>query len=115
MIQRTNTILYCERWVETVSFYRDLLALSISHENDWFVEFELGGSAYLSVANAARATVSSSHGDGITLSWEVDDLVAARENLQLKDVETTSIQAKWGAQVFYFHDPEGHRLEFWAA
>ncbi len=113
MIRRMNTILYCERWEATVAFYRDLLALSVAHERDWFVEFKLGERAYLSIANAARATIASARGDGITLSWQVDDLAAARQMLQNSGIDCTPIRTKWGAQLCYFHDPEGHRLELW--
>ncbi len=113
MIQRTNTILYCENWVETVAFYRDTLRLPIETENEWFVEFQLGATAFLSVANEARATIKTAHGLGLTLAWQVDDVEKWRTSLVEKGVTCTPLKSKWGAVVTYFYDPEGHRIELW--
>ena len=112
-VHRHNTILYCQQWEATVRFYRDLLRLPVTFANDWFVEFRLTESAYVSIANAARATIQAAHGTGITLSWQVADIEEARLQLQSAGVDTTSIKAKWGARVLYLHDPEGHRIELW--
>ncbi|MCA9983018.1 MAG: VOC family protein [Anaerolineales bacterium] len=113
-IRQTNTILYCTQWAATVAFYRDRLGLPIRFANDWFVEFQLTEQAYLSIANAARATVDAVAGQGITLAWQLSNLDAARQLLLAEGVSVTAIQQKWGARVCYFHDPEGHRLELWA-
>ena len=113
MIQRTNTILYCQKWLETVAFYRDTLALPIAFENDWFVEFKLGEAGFLSVANEARATVKTAHGLGLTLAWQVDDVDNWRTILIANGVDCTPTKIKWGAKATYFHDPEGHRIELW--
>lgn len=113
IIERTNTILYCHHWAETVTFYRNILQFSITHQTDWFVEFQLTDNAYLSIADTRRATIESVAGQGITLSWQVADIDAAHDNLHQQGIKTTSIQRKWGARLFYLHDPEGHRIEFW--
>lgn len=112
-IQRNNTILYCQQWDATACFYRDRLGLPVTFANDWFVEFRLMDGAFLSIANAARATIQPAHGRGITLSWQVEDIEAAHEQLQNGGIEVTPIKVKWGARVLYFHDPEGHRIELW--
>jgi len=112
-IHQTNTILYCRQWTNTVAFYRDLLQFSISHQNDWFVEFRLTSQSYLSVADAERATIKSADGQGITLTWRVDDIHHLHRDLQTKGITVTPIKPKWGAHVFYIHDPEGHRIELW--
>lgn len=114
-VQRTNTILYCANWATTVTFYRDQLGLSITHATDWFVEFQVGAESYLSIADSARATIRPANGAGITLSWRVTDLVALQERLNARGIATTPLKQKWGAQVLYFHDPEGHRIELWEA
>lgn len=114
-LKRSNTILYCTAWAATVAFYRDQIGLPITHANDWFVEFQLGAESFLSVADQARATISSSHGAGITLSWQVDDIATAQHSLQAAGIESSPIKLRWGAQVLYFHDPERHRIELWAA
>ena len=117
--RRTNTILYCRQWDATVTFYRATLGLLVSYANDWFVEFALHDSphdngAYLSVANAARASITAVEGQGITLAWQVDDLAAVRSQLVAAGVEVTPIRRRWGAWVCYCRDPEGHRIELWA-
>ena len=112
-IGRTNTILYCDKWVETVTFYRDILKFPINHQKDWFIEFRLASHTYLSVADANRASIDSVGGQGITLSWQVDDLHQMRDYLQYQQVTTSPIKTIWGALSFYVHDPEGHRIEFW--
>ena len=77
-IERTNTVLYCERWSETVAFYRSVMGLGVAFENDWFVEFELTASAFLSIADSSRATIAAVQGQGITLTWQVPELGVAR-------------------------------------
>lgn len=112
-LQRTNTILYCRYWMETVHFYKKHLCFPVSFENDWFVEFQLTSTSFLSVANSARATIADVQGQGVTLTWEVTDLEDAKEHLEMQGITTTPIQRRWGALAFYCTDPEGHRLEFW--
>lgn len=112
-IQQTNTILYCDDWAAAVAFYRDILHFSINYQNDWFVEFQLTAQSYLSVADASRATIDSVNGQGITLAWQVDDMQRVYADLQEQGITVTPIQQKWGAHLFYIHDPEGHRIEFW--
>lgn len=113
-IHRTNTILYCRQWQGTVAFYRDLLDLRVNHATDWLVEFELAKNQFISIADAARSSIPSVNGMGITLSWQVADLEEAHRNLQHRGIETGPILLRWDAQVFYFHDPEGHRIELWS-
>ena len=112
-IKRINTILYCRNWEATVRFYRDILNFTIQHETEWFVEFHLMDDTYLSIANAASASVKSAEGDGITLSWQVEDVESAHRRLQQLGVTTSPIKHIWGARAFYFYDPEGHRVELW--
>ena len=74
MIVIANTILYCGKWEETVRFYRDHLKLPVNFATDWFVEFTLNAMSRLSIADERRASIKSSHGNGITLSWEIKSL-----------------------------------------
>ena len=110
-----NTILYCRRWRETVDFYRHGLGLGVNFECDWFVEFRLGGAANLSIADERRASVNSVAGQGVTLALQVDDIDAAWRHLHDKGLQPGPVNDHaWGARVFYFFDPEGHRLEIWS-
>jgi catechol 2,3-dioxygenase-like lactoylglutathione lyase family enzyme len=111
----TNTIVYCRRWQETVHFYRDLLRLPVTFATDWFVEFQLTATAHVSVADESRARIKSSAGRGLTLAWQVEDIEGTWRQLQERGITPGPIAAHaWGAQVFYFVDPEGHRLEIWS-
>ncbi len=112
--KRTNTILYCRRWSETARFYKEQMGLPVSFENEWFIEFKVTETGCLSIANAARATVDAVEGQGVTLTWQVSDLARAKQFLNDRGISSTPIQHKWGAQVLYFYDPEGHRIELWA-
>ena len=115
VVKATNTILYCQHWAETVAFYRDLLKFPITYSSAWFVEFHLGAESHLSVANEARATIKSSGGQGITITLKVDDAAEVWAWLQEQNVTLGPLkQHAWGATVFYFYDPEGHRLEVWS-
>ena len=107
-------MLYCERWEETVAFYQQVLGLTVAFQNDWFVEFQLTTSSFLSIADSARATVDSVDGQGVTLTWRVPDLGEVRALLAASGVEADESQRRWGADVFYCHDPEGHRIELWS-
>jgi catechol 2,3-dioxygenase-like lactoylglutathione lyase family enzyme len=112
-LQRTNTILYCHWWAETVAFYQDTFGFRINYQNDWLVEFELTPDSYLSIANESRATIHSVEGQGITLTWQVPGIEEAYPSLVSQNTPLTPITKKWGSQVFYLHDPEGHRIELW--
>ena len=114
-INRTNTILYCLHWTETLTFYRDIFQFNINYQNDWFVEFHITGESYLSVVDTRRASIRSVEGQGITLAWQVDDVRAMRTDLITKHVSVTDIQHKWGSSVCYLYDPEKHRIELWQA
>jgi len=112
-IKRINTILYCRNWDAMVKFYRDVLNFVIHHQTDWFIEFQIVGDSYLSIANAACASIQSADGNGITLSWQVEDVESAYNLLNELGVKTSRIKNIWGAKAFYFFDPEGHRVELW--
>lgn len=112
--RRANTILYCRDWAATVEFYRDRLGLPVTFINDWFIEFQVSGDAYLSIADATRASIAAVEGKGITLAWQVDPLDEVWYALQKEGIVVTPIRRRWSARAFYCHDPEGHRLEFWS-
>jgi len=109
---RNNTILYCANWEETVAFYKDSIELGVCFESDWFVEFQVGDS-YVSIADADRATVGESRGQGVTLSWEVADIDNTRGVLAARGVQVSDVKRRWGARVIDLWDPEGHRVELW--
>jgi uncharacterized glyoxalase superfamily protein PhnB len=83
--------------------------------SDWFVEFQVSSTAYLSIADERRATIKSSRGEGVTLTFRVNSVDETWRQLSDCGMELGPIKNHpWGARVFYLHDPEGHRLEFWS-
>jgi predicted enzyme related to lactoylglutathione lyase len=109
-----NTILYCANWDATVAFYRHMLGLPVNLASDWLVEFQVGQTAYLSIADEKRASIKSSKGGGITITLQVPDADETWSYLHQKGVLLGAIKERMEARVFYFHDPEGHRLEIWS-
>lgn len=113
-IKLSNTILYCDRWDETVDFYRRVLELPVNVEKDWFVEFRLTRDSFVSIAHARRSSIASSQGRGITLTLQVADVQAEHRRLAAAGVAVGALRKHpWGALSFFFRDPEGYRLEFW--
>lgn len=113
-LKTANTILYCRHWEQTVAFYREQLGLQVNFSNDWFVEFCLNDRTRLSIANESRASVKSCGGQGITLALETGDIELLWNQINQKGLAPTQIREHaWGARVFYFFDPEGHRIEIW--
>lgn len=114
-VERANTILYCDPWAATVAFYRRVLALDVSFENDWFVEFSVGPGSYLSVADARRSSVDAGDGTGLTISLRVPDVATARSTLLDAGVDVGAIGIRFGSPFVDVHDPSGNRLEFWSS
>ena len=115
-IRVINTILYCRRWQETVTFYRDILGFPTTFENDWFVEFKVTTNACLSVVNEQRATIKSAEGRGLTLAFQVDRADETWQHLLAKGVNVGKIaDHPWGGRAFFLFDPAGNRLEVWSA
>lgn len=111
--RRTNLILYCRMWDETVRFYRELLRLKVHFENDWFVEFQLSTESFLSIADSRRATIDDGQGQGMTLTWQVLDLRRIQVRLADVGIKTSDIRRQWGAWSLFLYDPSGNRIELW--
>jgi len=110
-----NTVLYCRRFADTLSFYDTVLALPRTLSRDWFVEFRIAAGCFLSLADERRASVKSAGGAGITLSLRVDDVHAFRDALAQRGAGPPPVGPRpWGAEGFLLHDPEGTRIEVWA-
>ena len=115
-ILTSNTILYCHHWNECINFYKNTLDFEISFSSHWLVEFIITDNARVSLANEIRTSVKSADGQGITLTWQVENIENALDQLKTSGVETSEIVSHaWGARLFRFYDPEGHRLEIWQA
>jgi catechol-2,3-dioxygenase len=113
-IKSANIILYCNKWEETVAFYRTNLQLPITAATEWFVEFRITRTSRLSVADESRASIKSGSGKGITIGLQVPDVIPMRAQLTNAGLNPTAIKEIWGAKAFYVYDPEGNRIEFWS-
>lgn len=113
-VGRSNTILYCRRWLPTVRFYRDAIGLVVLAKNEWYVEFRVTSASSLSVADSANTPIADVGGQGITLSWRVVDLSVTRKRLLDGGLEPSDIRPLGRAAALYLHDPEGHRIEIWS-
>ena len=114
-IRMANTIVYCAQWEETVDFYKYRLQLEVTTALDWFVEFKLNETARLSIADATRTSMEACKGKGITIAMEVEDIASSHVFLEQAGLHPQAIRDHaCGAKVFYLHDPEGNRLEFWS-
>jgi hypothetical protein len=90
--------------------------LPVLFSNEWFFEFALTETSRLSIANEKNATIKSSRGIGITLTFQVEDVHAARQFFLDKGLNPGLIKTHaWGAHVFYMWDPEENRIEIWSA
>ena len=70
----------------------------------------------LSLADESKTSIESNEGKGITLTFEVDDIQNTHSQLVRMGLENLNIKDHpWGAQDIHIYDPEGNRVEFWAA
>jgi len=60
------------------------------------------------------ASIKSADGDGITISWQIEDVESTYLRFNEFGIKTSKLKNVWGARAFYIFDPEGHRLEFWS-
>ena len=98
-----------------MAFYGDRLGLERTYANDWFVEFRLSDTAYVSIADASRASVPSANGAGVTLGLKVSDLDLIHRWVASRGIENVGFKERFGSRVFDVHDPEGNRIEFWTS
>lgn len=110
----SNTILYSSVWEATVAFYRTGLGLPVVTSTDWFVEFALTATSYLSVADERCTSIKSGGKAGITIALQVDDLEGVWMKALERGLTPTPIEEHpWNARIFYVFDPEGRRIELW--
>jgi uncharacterized glyoxalase superfamily protein PhnB len=99
-----------------VEFYKTKLQLKVGFDRGWFIEFILNRSSKLSIANESSASIKSSNGSGITITFEVDDIRQVHAFLLETGLRPLQIKNhSWGAEVFHIFDPEGNRVEFWSS
>jgi len=78
------------------------------------MEFKVNEAASLSVVDERRSATGTSSGEGVMLSFRVDDVNSVRSEMELLELGPTPIETVWDSPVFSIFDPEGVRIEFWS-
>ena len=122
--QFTHARLYVEDWQTCRNFYEETLGLkeAFVSEVDNYVELT-DGKVKISLMNRSELTshfgsqlglTFDNQSDSIALSFQVEDVEAARSYLKSKDVEIVSPAwnfADWGIKAVLVRDPDGNLIE----
>jgi catechol 2,3-dioxygenase-like lactoylglutathione lyase family enzyme len=112
-----HTVLFCRDWEACVAFYRDALGFPVVYENRRFVELQVASGAFIGLLDAwGLEALPPAAASWAILSLRVPDLDSTRAALDPVLPGLPEIRRHpWGARLFEIRDPEGRRLEFWAA
>ncbi|HPD60871.1 MAG TPA: VOC family protein [Thermodesulfobacteriota bacterium] len=114
-ITSVHTILYCQKWKECISFYRDILGFPVVFDNNILVELEPTPNARIGLMDVSRTKRNVTEPETIVLSFQVADIEKTYILLREKSGDTVERKEhRWGAQVVELRDPEGRRVEFWS-
>jgi len=114
-VKSLDTVLYCGKWNECVSFYRDVLGFPVVFANDILVEVEPVTGARIGLMDAGRTRWPASRGDSFILSFRVSDIEETHQFLQKNYAGIGELKDHpWGARLFEIRDPEARRIEFWS-
>ena len=120
MIQYGYTILYVEDTARTLTFYRDVLGLSVKAEHGSYIEFETDQTT---LAFNTREDVqqlipdypiaSGKTQQTLEIGFITDDVPTLFQKVVEAGYETilAPTQKPWGQVVAYVLDPDGHLIE----
>ncbi|KTR61540.1 glyoxalase [Exiguobacterium indicum] len=120
MIQYGYTILYVEDTARTLTFYRDVLGLSVKAEHGSYIEFETGQTT---LAFNTREDVqqlipdytipSGKTQQTLEIGFITDDVPTLFKKVVEAGYATVLAPAQkpWGQVVAYVLDPDGHLIE----
>ncbi|KOP29913.1 VOC family protein [Exiguobacterium acetylicum] len=120
MIQYGYTILYSEDSSRTLTFYRDVLGLSVKAEHGSYIEFETGQTtlAFNTREDVQQlipgyAIPSGNVQQTLEIGFVTDDVPALYINVAEAGYETVlaPVEKPWGQVVAYVLDPDGHLIE----
>lgn len=111
-----HAVMLSRKWAECLAFYRDVLGFRIVDKKKGFVEFEVTPDSRIGLIDKRnRRQIADAVQGGLVLSFCVDDLESARDQLCSRWPWTSGIKEHpWGARIVELKDPEGRRIEFWA-
>ena len=102
---------------KSLSFYRDILGLTINSQDGKYADFKLGDTL-LAIFQKEEATAmfSKDHmnsGGGAVYAYEVEDVEKVCNDLRSKGITIFEGPKKtsWGQDVAYFKDPDEHVWE----
>lgn len=120
MIQYGYTILYVEDTARTLTFYRDVLGLSVKAEHGSYIEFETGQTT---LAFNTREDVqqlipdytipSGKAQQTLEIGFVTDDVPTLFQKVEAAGCKTVlaPVEKPWGQVVAYALDPDGHLIE----
>ncbi|MDQ6467426.1 VOC family protein [Exiguobacterium acetylicum] len=120
MIQYGYTILYVEDTARTLTFYRDVLGLSVKAEHGSYIEFETGQTtlAFNTREDVQRLipdyTIPSGKAQQtLEIGFVTDDVPTLFQKVEAAGYKTvlTPVEKPWGQVVAYVLDPDGHLIE----
>jgi predicted enzyme related to lactoylglutathione lyase len=106
-------IVNCRDMAAAKSFYRDQLGLHLRMDSPWWTEYDAGPTRLALHPRVDRPEREGHHGQGVTIGFTVDDLIAWADEARTRDVHFTSAPADEGWGLFAdATDPEGYELTF---
>jgi catechol 2,3-dioxygenase-like lactoylglutathione lyase family enzyme len=97
-----------DRYEDTVSFFTDVFGLSPFHTSDHLTVLRLSGGEWVEVFAPGHAHFEEFN-TGPVVEFLVDDLVAARAELEGKGVEFLHEDHEWGEYRWaHFRGPDGN-------
>ena len=98
------------RFAEMVSFAEDVLGLERAFEREGVVGYKLADGAFFEIF--APGVPGGGHpAEGVAGGFTVDDLAAARAELEAAGLEVGERHASGGVAWFYFRAPDGNLYE----
>jgi lactoylglutathione lyase len=111
-IRTHGIILGTERFDACVAFYRDVLELPVWYEKPGLVCLRFGdGYLMVETGGVARDTRKLQSENPTMLRFNVDDVLAAANELRQRGIEVDVQTYAWGT-VGTFVDPDGNACEF---
>lgn len=97
-----------EKYDETVEFFRDVLGLSQFHASDHLTVLRLSSGDWMEVFGPGHAHFDEFK-DGLVVEFLVEDLEAARAELEGRGVEFLHDNHTWGEFAWaHFRGPDGN-------
>lgn len=98
-----------ERYEETVGFFRDVLGMISFHESENLTVLRLPSGDWMEVFGPGHAHFDEFSAGGVVVEFLVEDLAAARTELEGKGVAFLHANHDWGDFAWaHFRGPDGN-------